>query len=263
MSTTKLTTLIKFVPPRLTQGQDWYISFYALHPETKKLRRTRIRLNHICPMSQRKIVARQLILDITDKLIKGWNPYVEETTPKAYSHLFEILDLFLKIKEKEMENNSIRTYISFIKILKNWLLEHGYNEDMFVYSFTKSTAVDFMFCVESDEHILPRTYNNYLHFYKLLCNWLIDYGYMNTNPFEKIHKAPKRNTQKRRTTLSEEQRHALQGYLQQHNKPYFVMCMMCYYCFIRPNEISQLRVGDISLKNQIIYVSKEIAKNDL
>ena len=40
------------------------------------------------------------------------------------------------------------------------------------------------------------------------------------------------------------------------------MCYLCYYCCVRPNEISLLRVKDISLSKQCVYISEDIAKND-
>ena len=40
------------------------------------------------------------------------------------------------------------------------------------------------------------------------------------------------------------------------------MCLLCYYCFLRPKEISLLRIKDIDVENQLVYVSEDIAKND-
>lgn len=37
--------------------------------------------------------------------------------------------------------------------------------------------------------------------------------------------------------------------------------MMQYYTLIRPTELSYLKVGDISLRNQTVFVSKEHGKN--
>ena len=37
--------------------------------------------------------------------------------------------------------------------------------------------------------------------------------------------------------------------------------MMQYYTLIRPGELSNLKIGDISLKNQTVFVSKQFSKN--
>lgn len=102
------------------------------------------------------------------------------------------MDSFLKVKGKETEANSMRSYNSYIKILKNWLREYGFKEDMYACSFTKSVALDFMNDVEDDERISPRTYNNYRAFYLGFFNWTIEKGYLTVNPFSEIKKKPKK-----------------------------------------------------------------------
>ena len=38
--------------------------------------------------------------------------------------------------------------------------------------------------------------------------------------------------------------------------------MMEYYLFIRPEELSHVRLRDISIKDQSVYVSAEVSKNN-
>ena len=51
------------------------------------------------------------------------------------------------------------------------------------------------------------------------------------------------------------------AHLNKVDKPFFLACMMQYYTLIRPGEMSNLKIGDISIKDQSIFVSKEISKN--
>lgn len=44
--------------------------------------------------------------------------------------------------------------------------------------------------------------------------------------------------------------------------PHFLLaCELEYYTFIRPNELSHLRVKDVSIKDQTIFVSGDFSKN--
>lgn len=50
-------------------------------------------------------------------------------------------------------------------------------------------------------------------------------------------------------------------YLAENDKLFLLACMMQYYTLIRPTELSYLKVGDISLRNQTVFVSKDFSKN--
>lgn len=262
-TTQKSTSLLKFIPPRLTEGQEWYISYYAIYPATGKLRRVKIKLNRIKTISQRRLIGRQLISDITKKLLAGWNPFVESEAPKSFHFIFNVFDTFLKVHSKESENSTNRTYKSYIKILKEYLLRNNYDNKMYVSHFDRRIASDIMIEIKENDNYSFQTYNNYLKFYKALFNWMMQFNYITLNPFDHIKRIPTKMLKKIRTTLTNEEREQLKNYLiAQNNNNYLVMCLLCYYCFLRPNEIVQLRVKDIDVKKQVIYISEDIAKND-
>ena len=53
----------------------------------------------------------------------------------------------------------------------------------------------------------------------------------------------------------------MSSYLEKEDKHFYLACLMQYYTLIRPGELSHLKVGDISVKNQTVFVSKEFSKN--
>jgi len=54
--------IIGYRPPRLIAGKScWYIGFYAFDPIVGELRQKRIKLNHINPVSTRRLNANKLI----------------------------------------------------------------------------------------------------------------------------------------------------------------------------------------------------------
>lgn len=259
----KTIPLLQYIPPRLTEGKEWYISYYAIYPATGKLRRLRIKLNRIKSIKQRRAVAKQLISDITKKQLAGWNPFIEAEAPKAFHKLFEVFDIFMRIHEKESEPHTVRTYKSFMKYLKDYLVRNNYSEQMYVSDFDLRLASDIMIGIKTDESLSARTYNNYLKFFKLLFNWMMQFNYVTVNPFGHIKRMPNRMLKKKRDEISKEQRNKLLRYLESKgNNNYLVMCLLCYYCFLRPKEILLLRVKDIDLTKQVVYISEAIAKND-
>ena len=253
---------INYIPAKLTQGKEWFISYSVLSPCTNKLKRIRIKMNHIKPERLRLKVSKDYIQEINTKLMLGWNPLLERIAPKAYVKLFCVLDTFTEIKHKEMECNSIRSYDSFIKTIKKWLLDNDFDENSYICNFNKKTATDFLTYIDANPKISARTYNNYLLFCRTLFNWICEHNYLNDNPFNSFRKKNRKYIKKTRRSLTKAEVHSLFDYLENENREYLVMCMLCYYCFMRPKEIALLKVSDIDIDKQVINVRAEIAKND-
>ncbi|MBP9991875.1 MAG: tyrosine-type recombinase/integrase [Bacteroidales bacterium] len=250
---------IDYMPARLTTGKEWYIHFSVINPETQRLKRVRYKINRI-PMKTRKRVAGQMVADINVKLALGWNPLIEAVSPKSYEKLSDAIDAFLKIKTKEMEENSIRSYSSMAGIFRRWLAGRGFKDSSFACSVSRSVALEFMNDIEMDDKKSARTYNNYLKFCQIMFNWMKGKGYIPTNPFDGIPAKPKKG--KTRRVASDEELRRLFSYLSTHNPHYLAAVMLCYGCLIRPKELALLKVADIDLQNQLIHIRPEIAKND-
>ena len=258
----KPTPYVEYLPPKLTEGKEWYVHYSVINPATGKMVRYRNKVNRPKTVKERRQIAKLMIASISEKLALGWNPILEKEAPKSYHTLIEAMDTFLKVKTKETEENSLRSYKSYIKILKNWLTENNYPQDLYVAQFNEPAALDFMDAVEDDDRLSARTYNNYRSFYVLLWNWFIEKKYASTNPFSNIKKKPKKLTKKIRRTLDDTELKTLFTFLEKENPNYLAMCLLCYCCFMRPKEIALLQCSDIDLTNQIIHVSDKIAKND-
>ena len=245
---------------RLTEGKEWFVSFYVKNPDTGKLTRIRHKVNSIRNIRERRRVARQMMQAIDHRLTMGWNPLLEGRAPKAYTTLFAAFDSFLRIKRKEMEENTVRSYASFVKIFQDWLLENGFTSESYACSVSLDIALSFM--DEMEEELSAKTYNNYISFYRSLFNWMVSKGYASENPFQKIVKKSSRLTKKKRRMLSDDELSRLFSFLQRENEAYLVACLLCYCCFIRPKEIVMLKCKDIDLQKQLVHISGDIAKND-
>lgn len=194
---------IDYIPPRLTQGKIWYISFSCKHPSTGKMRRVRIKFNRGGSLKERKKEANVIIASLDQKLKLGWNPFIEAAMPKGFSLMSEALDKFLDVKTKENEENSMRSYRSFIKTFKDWLTTKGYIENYYTSSFTQADAINFL--EDMEDKLSATTYNNYLRFYRSLFNWMVERQYIDENPFAKLRRKPKRLTAKTIRTRKSQQ----------------------------------------------------------
>ncbi len=67
---------------------------------------------------------------------------------------------------------------------------------------------------------------------------------------------------KKRQALTAPMLLRVKEYLYENDKKFLLACMMEYYLFIRPEELSHVRLRDISIKDQSVYVSAEVSKNN-
>ena len=88
---------------------------------------------------------------------------------------------------------------------------------------------------------------------------MVERKHINTNPVERIKVMPEH--EKFRKDLTPEMLKQMSSYLSKKDKPFYLACLMQYYTLIRPGELSHLKIGDISLKKQTIFVSHEFSKN--
>lgn len=237
-----------------------YITFYALNPDTAKLQRHRIKLNHIRNIKQRRKVAKDMMAAIDQRLALGWYPQIESKAPRAFETLFSALDSFLNVKTKEMESSSARTYTSQIKAFKEWLCRQNFNKNSYVNSITHAVALRYM--NQTEVEMSSRSFNNRLAFFKGLFKWMVCKGYISENPFDGIQKKPKKMLKKNRRMLNDDELSAVINFCSANNRQYLAMVMLCYCCFIRPKEIALLRCSDIDLQRQTVHIAAEIAKND-
>lgn len=107
--------------------------------------------------------------------------------------------------------------------------------------------------------VAPRTHNNYRTWCLSFCRWLRQQHYISGDPLLDV--SPLKEPPKVRQPLPPSVLARVRDYLNERNKHYLLAVMMEYYCFIRPDELSNIRIGDIDAKAHAIYVRAEISKN--
>lgn len=83
--------------------------------------------------------------------------------------------------------------------------------------------------------------------------------YISTNPVEKIRNVAE--DAKKRQPLTPQMLRQLSRYLREKNPLFFLACMMEYYTMIRPEELSNVRIRDVNLKEQSVFIPASVSKN--
>jgi hypothetical protein len=115
-----------FLPAVLKQNKSgWLIKYYAKNPHTSTLYRKQIKLGRLVTRYATKREAKahigKIIVNLNAKLTVGWSPFyegVEDT--RLYDKLSDVARLFIEQKTKELRENTLRSYKSFITIFLQW-----------------------------------------------------------------------------------------------------------------------------------------------
>ncbi len=113
--------------------------------------------------------------------MQGWNPWVEMVQPLEYSSFDEVCrkyeDYLLKLlKENNMREESVLSYTSRIRVLKEWKETQKINL-FYTYQFDSRLVGQFLDYVFVDRNNTIRTRNNYLAWLKTFCKYLLERGF--------------------------------------------------------------------------------------
>lgn len=261
-----LQDVIKYKPPRLHTGKCWYISYYCFNPESGKLDIKRIKLNNIKNAVDRRKYAYEIIKRLNQKLDTGWNPFTEKEGKKAYLKINDAFDHYLKVVTHKFKNQDIRNetyygYTSYLDILKKWLKDKKLS-DIYVYQFDKGIINKFLEYIYVDKARASKTRDNYLIFLRVLSTFLLENEYCAIKPTDGISILGKAHRKaKNRNVIEDEDRKRLKEYLTEKNDNMLLACEVLYYCFIRPKEMSYIKIKHINIDKQTIFIPGETAKN--
>ncbi|MDD7912909.1 tyrosine-type recombinase/integrase [Polaribacter ponticola] len=267
MSTTQkirnVLVLVDFVPAELRENKTWKIVYYVKCPIDNKLKRKQNRVKPLKSITERRKLARKMVLELNKKLERGWNPLLNDNEIRGFVKFSDAARLFLDRTVKEVKNqdkraDTLRSYKSFIKNISDYL-EEIKEQDMFVIKFKDELVRDFLDVVYYDRDNSARTRNNYLNFIKTFSDWLIRHKYISQNPTTRIELIPEKT--KEREVIPDGTLKEIFKFLKEKKENYYMVCLICYYCLVRRTEITKLKVSDVILKNGVIYVNKNVAKN--
>lgn len=255
--------VIDFTFPKLHLGKQSYVDFYIYNPALGRKTRKKYMINSITKKSDRRKYGEMLINRLFNMLIAGWNPYIKSISKRQNTPIKDVFSryidyVFAAEKKGVIKPKTAREYRSKLNHVKEYLTIEG-NGIYYIYQIDKEFVIDFLDHLMYDLELEGRTRNNYRTWFSTFFTWLKDRHYVDSNPIEAIPTV--REKEKFRTSIAPESIEKLSLYLSKNNPPFYLACLMEYYTFIRPDELRYIRIGDISIKDQTIFVSSEISKN--
>jgi len=262
---TELAQITAYTPPRLYTGKEWYVGWYSYDPVLQANRRKKIKLNHIPGKTERRKYANDLIIRIYDKLRKGWNPWIASESSKNYATFIDVCNHYDKLVTKKAEEGIYRTdtYTSYMSYLRNF---KKYNEELkipitYIYQIDKQYIIDFLEYVYIDKKNSAQTRDNYLCWVKSFCEFSLQHGYLKEKPTDGIEPFSKWTKKKEREYIPENILMKVNKKIEETNKHFLLASYILFYCFIRPKEMSRLKINDINLLNRTIVIKSSQSKN--
>ena len=250
--------VLGFTYPKLHTGKSWYVDFFSLDPATGTMRRKKYMLDSIGKVTERRKRAQELIESLLKLLRSGWSPWVNVDDNRGYTLLEEALEKYEKSLEKMPKLKTRQSYSSRLNVLREYIGSLVL-PPKYVYQFNSSFVSDFLDWLYLDREVSGRTRNNYRGWCSTVAAYFIEREYFSTNPVLKIKTVPEEA--KKRQPLTAAMLQSLRVYLQAKDPVFLLACMMEYYTMIRPEELSNIRIKDISVKEQSIFVAAEFSKN--
>ena len=253
-----LSEVLKFTFPKLHTGPKWYVDFYAYDPANDTMRRKKFHLDNIGKITERRKRANEMIESLTKLLRSGWSPWINAETNRSYTLLEDALEKYEAYVERMPKYKTRKSYTSRLNIFRKYnasrLLPIRY-----VYQFDTAFVSDFLDYIFLDRETNARTRNNYRQWCASLATFFIEKQYLTTNPVEKIKDIAE--TGKKRQPLTVAMLKELEDRFKEAEPYFYLACMMEYYTFIRPEELSHIKLEDISVKEQSVYISSAVSKN--
>ena len=254
----KSSDMVGYTPPTLHKGVRWFVDFMAMDPARNMMRRKRYYITDDLSIVEKRRRASEIIKVLTKQLMEGWNPWVTADQSRGFVHFDVCLDRYLEYVSRMDRKRTRQSYSSKANILKEFIGQQTI-PIKYAYQFDLSFCNDFIDWIYLDRESNPRTRNNYRGWLYSLAEFLVNRRYINANPVERIKVM--RENDKFRKDLSPEMLRQMANHLKKTDKHFLLACFMQYYTLIRPGELSNLKIGDISLKEQTIFVSKDFSKN--
>ncbi|WP_175392669.1 tyrosine-type recombinase/integrase [Aquimarina megaterium] len=254
---------IDFVPAELRENKTWEIVYYCKNPFTNKLQIKRNRVRPLKSIVERRKLAKRMVTTINNKLQHGWTPWITEKNAKSFFKLRQVMDEYLvkmdkEVKKKQKSYDTYRTYKSYVRNINQYLISIG-KPELFIINFDSELVTDFIDYIYYDKNNSARTRNNYLGFLKNLTSYMVERKFIKLDPCQHLKSISVEP--KKRAYIQENYRNTIFEYFDNNNKNFYTLCMSCYYCLIRRTELTKLRVGDVMLINNVIYIESSIAKN--
>lgn len=260
--------------------KNWFVEYSVRNPYTDELERKRIFIGKKKTKEERLEEAEAIIDDLRKKLASGWTPFrpakevysdelliqtfaarwgkLKESVPTIRKSLSE----FLEYKRPTIIPHSFQTYRSKLRIFAEWAEAKGI-DTLHISAITREHIFEFMRFIVENNRVSVRTMKKYRQILHGFFDYMVRVREIGVkNP---VHDIPDmgRLTDKAPRPIPEIVRKRLMRYLAENDPQLWLVCVMEYYCAIRPNELRLLQIKDLDMERQCIRIPCTISKNRL
>lgn len=259
--------------------KQWYVEYACRDPRTGNLKRFREYngFTALRTVEERYTYAESIISEIKEKLLSGWTPFDKRTVSyedelilqkyaerwgrdrKEMPTLRMYLSEFLSLKKETVIPHSFQTYRSKLRIFNEWA-EHKELDKVHVSCITSEHILEFFYYIVRVNNLSRRSVKKYGQILHNFFDYLIKRKLIVSNPVCDIPNMG-RKTDEAARPIPDKERKQLLAFMQRNDPQLWLVCLMEYYCAIRPNELRQLRIHDLDLENGVIRIPCTISKN--
>lgn len=161
--------------------KNWYVDFFAYDPTIDGLKRKKYMLDRY-PKKERKHLASVLINNLTQQLMAGWNPFINNDKARSYTQWQTIVNRYtdyvnVSASKGLLKSKTATDYLSRLSGLLAYL-DESKASIKYVYQFNKTLVVDFLDYIVFDKERSAKTRNNYRTWLSTFCTWLVDRQYI-------------------------------------------------------------------------------------
>lgn len=254
---------VEWTPPRVHRGKENYVDFYAVDPSTGRMKRKKVMMDRLKGKA-RATYARQVVEELTQKLVRGWNPWVEQKSGQQFVPWEEVVEQYrnyvVKLhNDSAFREETMRDYLSRLKVLTEW---DGMKEFriFFAYQVDGVVLTRFLDYILIDRGCTPQTYNNYVAWLRTFFSWMKTRRFIHDDPTDGIQQLRKKR-EKNRTVIPEKVLRQIRDLLERKNKHFLLACYLLHYMFVRPHEMSLLRIRDFHLQTRTLLLYGSQTKN--
>ena len=244
----------------------WYIEFYAWDVQSKKLLRKRFyEVNNYSSEKERRTYANRIIQQLNTLLKEGFHFDVNKLPPEAESKqtnsysLYDAINYALEVKKPSLRTASYPSYKSTVKIFLAWAAEYRIS-DADVALFDKLRAIYY------NDHLMvkcsyaAKTVNGHISFIKSLFQVMVEREIILNNPFKNLKKHKEAESRKN-LAFTPKQMAAIKKIVEEKDPSLWLFIRFIYYCYLRPNEVRQLKHSYFQMEKSQIFVPGHISKN--
>ena len=258
--------ILEWKSPVFHQKKECYVSFSAFDPTVGRLRMKKVMLGHVKGRKAQRVFGEHLMRQLNEKLMQGWNPWIEAMQPTEYTLFEEVCDryrdyLVKMVNEGHMREETLASYLSRMKMLREWNQGLKVGKMFYSYQFNRVVVGKFLDYIFIDRNNTLQTRNNYLGWLKVFSKYLLDRGYVSVDPTQGMAHVKAKNKAKNRDVIPDELLREIRGWLLGHHRHFLLACHILHYCLVRPREMSFLKVGDFSVERQTLFLHGDHTKN--